>query len=130
MEQLTLDQESVCASDHLLIRKAFIYSLSHSLQCVLQYCLSSPRQGQDQCRPACIKGLLAVPVGKAPQLLVLGWEMGLFITQGVTPGFSFYPTLCFSHQLCCLDSVLLWPSSLEAMFDLWSVRRSCFCAVC
>lgn len=46
----------LCASVCFLIRKTLIYNLPCSLQCALQYCLSSPCHSQDLCWLALTEG--------------------------------------------------------------------------
>lgn len=97
-EQLTPDQESVCASDHFLIRKTFIYNLPCSLQCALQRCLSSLHHGRDLHWLGLNEGATSCAGRKSASAAGVAVGTGVCFTHEVTQGFHFPLVLCFSQH--------------------------------
>lgn len=89
----------LCASDHFLIRKTFIYNLPCSLQCALQCRLSSLHCGQDLCRLA-LTGVAASCAGrKGASAAGVGVGDGGCFTCEITQGFHFPLVLCLSQHI-------------------------------
>lgn len=115
----------LCASDCFLIRKTLIYNLPCSLQCALQYCLSSLCHSQDLCWLALTEGAACCAGWKgASAAAAAGVGDGGCFTHEVTRGFLF-PLFLTAHWNAgyFLDSYLLLPSIQRAMFDAWSAWK-------
>lgn len=112
----------LCASDCFLIRKTLIYSLPCSLQCALQYCLSSlPQPGSVLACPHWGSCLLCW-LERCLSCWCWGGRWGMFYTWGYT-GFSFSPVSHSTLKCYFLDSSLLLPSIKRDMFDAWSAWK-------